>query len=436
VTAARGPRETPGPREAAGAASVTGRRASADVPGPREAPDPWEAAGGGWGAYVHVPFCASRCRYCDFDTQAGMDGAMAPYFEALGREIEAYWSRDPAPPPAETVFFGGGTPSHAPAALVCGAMARIPKLAPGPGRERTIEANPGTLAPGQLEAYREAGFDRLSMGLQSADAGLLRMLGRAHTFGDCAANVKAARAAGFRDVSLDLMFGLPGQGMAQWEDTLARALSLGPTHVSCYSLSLEEGTPLAAAVAAGALPWPDEGLDREMCHAAAEALARAGLAQYEISNFAVPGHECRHNLKYWTGAPYRGFGAGAHSYDGASRFWNVSGAAEYIERRGGGAGAGRLCDAARAGSEPIDAAEREKEHMILGLRLTRGVGSERYRARFGAPLMERRGAALRRLEAEGLVRLETGPGGAGRRVRAALTPLGMDLANRVFREFL
>jgi oxygen-independent coproporphyrinogen-3 oxidase len=251
------------------------------------------------------------------------------------------------------------------------------------------------------------------------------MLGRRHAFEDFREGVRAARDAGFDRISADLIFGLPGQTPIEWEQTLRLVLREGVSHISCYSLSLEEGTPLARDVASGALPAPDDEADREMYHCAHSVLAAAGMHQYEISNFAQPGCECLHNIKYWTGAPYRGFGAGAASFDGARRFVNARGIVEYIARSDM-----HMSEAAAVEHERIDDAEAEKEYVILRLRLCSGLRLDDYARRFGVLFEERHAAALAKFTSEGLLSYSHATS------RVALTPKGMDVANRVFAAFI
>jgi len=398
-----------------------------------------------------------------------MESYEGAYFGALGREIDAFWGDGgwraayggggcvaygsvaanerthggtDVPnerPYADTIFFGGGTPSSVDARRIARTLEKIPRV---PSAECTIEVNPGTADRHKLQAYRAAGFNRLSIGLQSSHAAHLKMLGRIHTFEDFIDNLDMAREAGFDNINADLLFGLPGQTMAEWARTLESVVVLRIRHLSCYSLSLAEDTPLEKAVAGGALETPDEDLDREMYAFAASYLQTAGIYQYELSNFAEPGRECRHNLKYWTGARYRGFGAGAHSYDGFQRYSNAGAIPEYIKMTGASqAGAGPP-GAAQAGvaapaaafaavvqSEYIDQSEKEKEFIILRLRLTRGFCDGEFRESFGRGFLEKYAAEASELAAAGL--LDTSRDG-----RVSLTPKGRDLANRVFVRFI
>ena len=390
-----------------------------------------------WGVYIHVPFCVSRCFYCDFNTFAGMGGYIDAYFKALGREVGVFF-RDVRgggcdAPYADTVFVGGGTPSSVDPAYIT----RLLRQIRGMGgynyrdsyydflrnRECTIEVNPGALDRDKLLAYAGAGANRISFGLQSTHDAHLKMLGRIHSYGDFLVNIREARNAGFQNINADLLFGLPGQTLAEWEQTLESVVNLGIRHLSCYSLSLEEGTPLHAAVAGGALPAPDEGADRDMYHFTVSYLRSAGVHQYEISNFAEPGYECRHNLKYWTGGRYIGFGAGAHSYNGRRRFSNVAPIGQYIARIESGT-------RPIADTTVIDAEEREKEFIILRLRLTDGFRDMDFRSVFGYSFLEKYKTDMAELAAAGLIEIENGQ----RRVR--LTPKGMDFANQVFIRFI
>jgi oxygen-independent coproporphyrinogen-3 oxidase len=420
------------------------------------------AAEGDWGVYIHVPFCVSRCRYCDFNTYSGMDKYAGAYFAALGKEITAFHAGGTTGCfRADTVFFGGGTPSFVDPAYILRLLALIPRTEGAGAWECTVEANPGTVDDEKLGAYARAGVNRISFGLQSTHETHLKMLGRIHTYEDFLRGYKSARNYGFDNISADLLFGLPGQTVGEWERTLEAVVSLGIRHLSCYSLSLEEGTPLRAAVESGDLPYPDEDADRDMYAFAASYLRSAGIRQYELSNFAEPGRECRHNLKYWTGKRYRGFGAGAHSYDGRYRYANEPTITGYIERleRSAGAGAGESegvgegeaaggsayagggdgvgmvggeRNAARAAVTElteITAAETEKEFIILRLRLTRGFSEAEFRTRFGRGFTEKYAAESAELRAADLIQITPG-------ARVALTPKGMDLANKVFVKFI
>jgi oxygen-independent coproporphyrinogen-3 oxidase len=377
--------------------------------------------------YIHIPFCLARCHYCDFNTYAGLQDLYEPYVTALGEEIRrAGDARDR--PPACTIFIGGGTPT----VLSPDLLARILDVCRevfevAPAAEITSEANPGTVDRARFAALRELGVNRISMGVQSFDDDELRWLGRIHTAAEVEAAFGTARAVGFNNINLDLIFGLPGQKPAIWARTLAHAIALGPEHLSLYSLTVEHGTRLAGQVERGLTPAPDDDLAAELYLYACKTLAAHGYVQYEISNFAhsLNCHSpfvCRHNLTYWRHEPYLGFGAGAHSFDGRRRWWNVRTVPAYVRRLA----AGRSPE---AGGEAIDRRLAMGEVMMLGLRLVaEGVTDARFRERFGVGLDEAFGAEIAGLVARGLLKRLPD--------RVRLTPQGKLLGNQVFAEFL
>ncbi len=368
----------------------------------------------GLGLYVHVPFCARKCGYCAFTSVATDDPARHEAFvEAVCKEIRTIPRKDL--PSADTVFFGGGTPSL----LAADRLGRILDALRDAGfietrnheretrntLETTLEANPGTVDRAKLAALRGAGFNRLSLGAQSFDDAALRSLGRIHAAGEIGDAVRAARDGGFEDVSLDLIFGRPGQTLAQWEGDLRAAVALGVEHVSAYLLTVEPGTPLADAVRRGEVKPLDDALQAEMLLATADVLGAAGLARYEIANYAKPGRECRHNVKYWTGAPYLGFGPAAHAFvpaDGTDPApWGV--------RRANLADVDAYVRRIRAGESPVATREtltREQrifETIFLGLRMARGADLAAFERTFGETLDARHGETARRLERQGLL---------------------------------
>ena len=270
------------------------------------------------GIYIHIPFCASKCGYCDFYSCAGAADRMADYQHALLEHIEESAGRI-APAYIDTVYFGGGTPSFYGAARLIElldavkATGRLLKRA-----EVTVEVNPDSVRLHDLRALHKAGFNRLSIGMQSANNDILKMIGRRHSFHQVEMAVKNARIAGFDNVSLDLIYGLPSQTRSDWADTLAKAIALRPEHISGYGLKLEEGTPMYALKDSPLIPSDDEQADMYLCMV--DELRRYGYEQYEISNFSIPGYESRHNLKYWQLDDYMGFGPGAHSCIGRTRY--------------------------------------------------------------------------------------------------------------------
>ena len=361
--------------------------------------------------YIHVPFCASKCAYCDFASFPGREGDWERYFEALWKEMEG-WRAALRGYAAATVFFGGGTPTLVPAAYIAETLDRARALIPfARDAEITAEGNPGTLTPEKLAALRAAGVDRLSLGAQSFDDGLLRSLGRIHTVDQTGEAVRMARDAGFTNINLDLMYALPGQTMAQWRDTLDAAVALGVEHVSAYSLIVEAGTPMERRVASGEAVIPDDDAVNAMQREAVERLSRAGYGRYEISNYARPGFECRHNLVYWTRGEYLGLGCAAHSLLGGRRFHNPEALDAYLS------GAGREED------QRLTPADAMEETVMLSTRTTRGLDLAAWRAEFGAPFEAGREAALSRLAAGGLIERN------GDFLR--LTPRGMEVHNAV-----
>ncbi len=399
--------------------------------------------------YLHIPFCAARCAYCDFNTYAGLERFQAPFAAALSAEIrragEAYGR-----PAVRTIFIGGGTPTVLPADLLARALdACREAFAVAADAEITCEANPGTVDQARFAALRAMGINRLSMGVQSFDDDELRWLGRIHSAAEAERALRTARAVGFANINLDFIFGLPGQRPATWLRTLDRAIALEPEHLSLYSLTVEPGTPLYDRVRRGLVPAADDDLAATLYELACERLARAGYEQYEISNWARTDADrpagdlpeagdgsgasnvgrpsrfmCRHNLVYWRRESYLGFGPGAHSFDRAAerRWWNVKPVPHYIQR----IEAGR---SAEAGGEVLDRRTAMGETMMLGLRLVReGVADATWRERFGLGLDEAFGAEIGRLTAAGL--LERLP------ERVRLTPAGRLLGNQVFAAFM
>ncbi|MGE5189252.1 MAG: radical SAM family heme chaperone HemW [Gemmatimonadota bacterium] len=347
------------------------------------------------GIYVHVPFCVRKCAYCDFYSVAAGAGAMAGFSGLLVGEMELFLREYPveAAATADSVFFGGGTPTALGSARLVELLAAVRARFPvAEGAETTTEANPGTVSAADFSALRAGGFDRVSIGVQSFDPASLATLGRIHGAAEIDAALRGARAAGFRSIGIDLIFGIPGQTRASFAADLDRAAALGPSHVSAYALAPEPGTPLHAAVGRGELRMPPDDAVAEMYGDARRILASAGLRQYEISNFARPGAECRHNLKYWRREGYRGFGPAAHGliFPGARAPWGLRTAnppslAEYGRRIRQGRAPwteGRACDRGDAW----------KEALIVGLRETAGVDAADIERKIGAPPPELRDA--------------------------------------------
>ncbi|HLV43652.1 MAG TPA: radical SAM family heme chaperone HemW [Aggregatilineales bacterium] len=382
----------------------------------------------GLSLYVHIPFCRTLCTYCAFNTYAGMQALVAPYVEALCREIRLVGEAGGAA--AHTLYFGGGTPSLLSAEQAAAVIEAAREVFALPdGAEITLEANPGTVDLDKLRAYRAGGVNRLSIGVQSADADELRMFGRRHSFEEAEEAYRLARAAGCDNISLDLIYGAPRQTLAGWRRTLDAVLAWEPEHVSLYALKLEPGTSLHRQVERGRLPEPDDDLAADMYDLARACLDAAGLQQYEISNWARPGFESVHNRQYWLNEPYLGFGAGAHGYAAGLRYWNVDPVAEYIGLIKQGEPRAFPLSPAVADTETISTTLEMAETVILGLRLVgEGVSRRAFEARFGRSLDDVFGAALGAMVQAGLVMQD------GDRVR--LTERGYLLSNQVFMRLL
>lgn len=366
--------------------------------------------------YLHIPFCAAKCAYCDFASYPNRQDAWHGYMDALLDELRSW---RPALEDRElvTVFIGGGTPSLLPAGEIARLMDGVRSCATVRGdAEITMEANPGTLTVEKLKSCRAAGVNRLSLGAQAMDDRLLRGLGRIHAAEDVTAAVEMARHAGFDNLNLDLMYALPGQSMDDWMRTLDAAVELAPEHLSAYSLIVEEGTPLADRVARGMLTLPDDEAAVDMQRMAVDRLAEAGFARYEISNFAQLGRECRHNIVYWQRGDYLGVGCAAHSLMDGERFENPRGLEEYLSGT-------RRMNAVRLTRE--DAME---ETLMLSTRMCRGMDLNAYRREFGEDFRTGRERKLAALARMGLLVCEDG--------FLRLTQRGMEVQNAVVVELL
>lgn len=364
--------------------------------------------------YLHIPFCVHRCAYCDFNTYAGQESLLPSYVEALTQEIHHVGqatARLPNAPTIETIFFGGGTPSLlSPPQLASVIEALRSAFSLSPHLEVTLEANPGTTSAEYLQQIHALGVNRLSYGVQSAHPRELRLLERTHTFLDVIRSVAWARRAGFDNLNLDLLYGLPEQTLTDWQISLQRVMDLRPDHLSLYALTLEHGAPFGRWAARGLLPLPDPDLAADMYEWASEYLAANGFIQYEISNWARGEAQfmCRHNLQYWRALPYLGLGAGAHGYVNGYRYSNVLRIKTYIERLT--PYASRLTPyefpftPATVSRHRQTLQDEMSEFMLNGLRLTReGVAPATFRARFGCDLREVFGREIEELEQLGLL---------------------------------
>ncbi|MBX5436464.1 MAG: oxygen-independent coproporphyrinogen III oxidase [Alicyclobacillaceae bacterium] len=370
--------------------------------------------------YVHIPFCASRCHYCDFTTYVAPDDAVEAYVAALVREWELV--ADQAARPLQTVFFGGGTPSLLDARRwqrLLAALHRWFELAPD--AEVTVEANPGTVDAEKFAVWRSAGVNRLSFGAQTFNDRLLAAIGRSHDARAVCTSVERAVRAGFTRINLDLMFGLPGQTLADVEMAVQTAVDLGVEHVSAYWLKVEPGTPFHEWHQQGRLQLPGEDLEADMYELVRERLQANGYVHYEVSNFARPGGESRHNLVYWRNEPYLGTGVGAHGYAYGVRYENVRSLAAYGRR---------LAEGVRpvASFQPVTPAESAENTMMLGLRLREGVSVAAFERRHGVPADRLFGEELAHLQRLGLVERCQG--------RVRLTERAWPVANAVFEAFV
>jgi oxygen-independent coproporphyrinogen-3 oxidase len=382
-------------------------------------------------AYIHIPFCVSKCWYCDFSSYPGLEPIFQDYVRALISEIERPTNFPPceggteggeARPGLDTVYFGGGTPtvlSSPDLSAILGAIRG--SLGIAEAAEVTIEANPGTVDEAKLRDLREAGFNRLSLGVQSLDDEFLRAMGRVHTRAQALRAYDAARRAGFANVGIDLIFALPGQTLAHWSNTLDSAIGLAPEHVSLYELSIEEGTRFAQLCAEGKLPATDEDAQLAMYELAIDKLTGAGYEHYEVSNFARPGFRSRHNTVYWLNEPYYGFGAGASSCVSGTRARRIASPSDYISAIDSDSDAIEF-------SETLEPRARLGETIVQGLRMLEGVELARVRRETGFDVLREFAAQIASLRERGLIEVADG--------HLRVTHAGLLLLNDVSREFV
>ncbi|HWR67303.1 MAG TPA: radical SAM family heme chaperone HemW [Bellilinea sp.] len=387
--------------------------------------------------YIHIPFCRHRCSYCDFNTYAGLERLIPDYMEAL--RAEAIWAGQTAGGhlPVHTIFLGGGTPSLIPA----DELARLLETCNRnfdvlPDAEITLEANPGTVTLESLRALRGAGFNRISLGMQSANTIDLALLERQHDTLEVFRAVEWARQAGFANLNLDLIYGLPSQPLQRWQETLETALSLRPDHFSLYALSIEHGTPFRKWLEHGLVSAPDDDLAADMFDWACERLETAGYRHYEISNWGRRNDaqvlSCRHNLQYWRNLPYFGLGAGAHGYVNGVRTANLRGVKTYIQSMSKNQPTEFPASSAVETAIPVDQWTAMQEHMMMGLRLLEeGVSNALFHQRFGVSLQHAFPQQIQRLEQIGLLEW-AGDGGDALR----LSRRGWLLGNQAFSEFV
>lgn len=369
------------------------------------------------GLYLHIPFCVKKCNYCDFLSAPAVAPETEAYTECLRKEILAYRKYGYH---ADTVFFGGGTPSLLSQDSIKRLMETLyTAFHIEEKAEITMECNPETVDRGKLAAMKQAGINRISFGLQSASDRELALLGRIHSYARFLQAYEAAGGAGFQNINVDLMSAIPGQSMQSWEETLGKVVNLKPQHISAYSLIIEEGTVFYDRQEE--LELPDEDTERKMYYRTKKLLKEAGYERYEISNYALPGMESRHNLKYWSGEEYIGMGLGASSYLEGVRFHNPSGMAEYM------ADCASLT-ALRREEERLTGKQQMEEFCFLGLRKSSGISETEFQERFGRPIGTVYHSVLSGLIRQGLLQQ--------RGDRIVLTDWGIDVSNQVLAEFL
>ncbi|MGV8905548.1 MAG: radical SAM family heme chaperone HemW [Acetobacterium sp.] len=379
----------------------------------------------GLGIYCHIPFCIKKCAYCDFPSfNINSEDEIKSYFKALQKEIKAFASKhkNDKLPLVDTIYFGGGTPSAVAPEYISDTMALLHDVFTiSKDAEQTIEINPGTLSQKKAEIFRASGFNRVSMGLQAWQDDLLKSLGRIHRQADFIMSMNLLKDAGFENISVDLMYGLPGQRVADVVATLAALMDFSPTHLSCYSLILEAGTPMQKRAARGDICLPDEDIERAMHWQINRFLTAHGYDHYEISSYGKPGYESRHNLKYWEGIPYCGFGLGAHGFYNGSRYGNTDNLSDYLTA---------LEDGQDPGQEdaPLTPHQLMSEWLFLGLRKLKGVDDGIFQQRFGQSFFELYENDIAALIKKGLLVRE------GSNLR--LTNHGQDFGNQVFMAFI
>lgn len=377
----------------------------------------------GIGLYIHVPFCVRKCQYCAFTSCPVNEGKVSIYIEALCREMGIRAGMlSPEERKVETVYIGGGTPtclSVKDLRAVFEALHHHFEIEPG--AEVSVEANPGTVDREKLSTLKKYGAGRISIGVQACRSELLELLGRVHSFGEAVSTLHLARDAGFENINLDLIFGIPGQSLEQWQECLNRAADLNPEHISAYGLHLEEGTPLFEMARGGRVEACPEDLEADMYQYLTECLKGRGYIHYEISNFALPGRFCRHNLRYWHNRHYLGMGPAAHSFMAGRRFSNETDIDLYSEKLSAG-----ILPQCR--EEKSDLENEMSETVFLGLRLLEGLDKREFSRRFGKEVDEVYGDRIVRLAGLGLIEADER--------RLFLTGKGLLLGNMVFSEFI
>ncbi len=373
------------------------------------------------GIYIHIPFCKAKCFYCDFNSFACRDELVPAYFNALEKEIFSY-SEKLKGYNIKTIFIGGGTPSAVDAHYIYEVISLLGReFSIDKKAEISIETNPGTLTKEKLELYRTVGINRLSIGLQAWQDPILKRLGRIHTAKEFELNITLAQKVGFDNINVDLIFGIPGQTIEDWIETLKHVVALKPQHLSCYSLKIEEGTVFGNSLEKGELVPLDDEIDREMYSFCKDYLSMEGYKHYEISNFAKQGFECQHNMVYWKAEEYIGLGASAHSFFEGLRFNNIYDIERYID----GINNSKVIS---ENSEVINSKESMAEFMILGLRLIDGVCMEEFKSRYNEEIYNIYGSQIDKMLEKGFLIVRDGT--------ITLSTIGLDFANQVFMEFI
>ncbi len=365
------------------------------------------------GLYIHIPFCIKKCKYCDFTSYTDCNDLFGGYIAEMAHEMEKY--RDEA---IDTVFIGGGTPTILSPLQLTALLKNIRDIFKiSPSAEVTIESNPKTLTEEKLSVLKKGGVNRISIGVQSFNNNELKMIGRVHNENDAEKAIRLSQDCGFSNINLDIMFSLPGQTKESFKYTLEKAVGLNPMHISCYSLILEENTPLYDEVISGKVKLCDEETDRELYEYACKFFSAHGFNQYEISNFARRGYECRHNLKYWNCDEYIGIGVAAHSYFKGERFFNTDSLKDYLSGR------------YRVGiAEKAEGMDAVSEYIIMGLRKTAGIEKEKFKKRFGKEIGELYKKEIEKFKCAGLMEEDE--------ISLRLTFEGINVSNAVLCEFV
>lgn len=366
------------------------------------------------GLYIHIPFCLRKCHYCDFVSYPNRECDFDSYVDALIKEAELY--RDYITQRRiDTVFIGGGTPSLLSSAQIKYLIDGLKNILDISANEFSIEANPETVTEDKIKTYKDSGIKRISFGLQTHDNNILEAIGRRHTYEEFLSAYQIASKY-IKNINIDVMFGLPGQSLECFKDTIRRVIDLDPAHISCYALKLEEGTKLYDEYSG-----IDDDTDRDMYHLAVRSFDDAGYTHYETSNFAKHGFECRHNLKYWEGEEYLGLGVAASSYNGSKRWTNISGLDSYVK-------------IIETTTKPIDESitltqrDKKQEYIMLRFRLSEGINTIDYKRTFGTSFLEEYKSALTTAEKAGLITVD--------KTSVKPTLKGFDLQNTLISEFM